>query len=203
MLRVAGRRVLVIGGGTVAVRRVKALVRAGAAVTVVAPQVESIIAECDVQVERRAYQSTDVTDAALVVIASNDAAANEQAATDARRVGALVNRADLPEEGDVLIPAHDHVGPITVAVSTSGVSAASAAVIRDELLASLDQGWVELLTTIAPFRTEAQRCINDPGKRLAALKQMSHADARSIMEAEGAEALAAYCRRIIEQARNM
>lgn len=199
MLRVEDRRAVVVGGGKVAVRRVKALCRAGAVVTVIAPAIEPAIEQTRAAIERRAYRAGDLNGAALVVICTADAAVNQQVADDARAAHILINRADRPEAGDVLIPAHEHVGPLTVAVSTSGISAASAAAIRDELLASLDPRWVELLTAIEPFRTEAQQRIADDQQRLEALKAMSNADARRLLEAEGADAIVRHCRDIMNR----
>ncbi len=200
MLRLSGRKVVVVGGGAVAVRRVAALRQAGAEVFVIAPDVEPAIRRSGAEIVEREYQTGDVTGAALVVIATADATVNQRIADDARGTGAMVNRADLPEDGEVLIPAHDHVGPITLAVSTSGISAAAAAAIRDELLASLDRRWIELLETIAPYRAEARRRIADPQRRLEALKRMTNADARRLLDERGAVALAEHCDDIIRQA---
>lgn len=199
MLRMEGRTAVVVGGGQVAVRRVGALCRAGAKVIVIAPTVEPAIAESDATVLQRAYRPGDLAGTSLVVICTADAAVNQQVADDAKAAGILINRADLPEAGDILIPAHEHVGPLTVAVSTSGISAASAAAIRDELLAGLDRRWIELLQAIEPFRAEAQQRIANTQHRLAALKAMSNADARRLLESGGTEALVRYCRDIMNR----
>jgi siroheme synthase-like protein len=199
MLRVEGRPVVVVGGGKVAVRRVQALCRAGAVVTVIAPAIEPAIERTPAALERRTYQSGDLNGAWLVVICTADAAVNQRVADDAKAAGILINRADLPEAGDVLIPAHEHVGPLTVAVSTSGISAASAAAIRDGLLASLDPRWIELLAAIEPFRAEAQQRITNDQQRLEALKAMSNAEARRLLETGGADAVSRHCRDIMNR----
>src|SRR5688500_7812670 len=94
MLRVAGRVCVVVGGGPVAARRAKALAEAGALVRVIAPKVDAAIQELDVTIEPRPYRSGDLEDAFLVVVATDDAKLNAAVATDAHRIGALVNRAD-------------------------------------------------------------------------------------------------------------
>src|SRR5260370_10901571 len=87
-LDLAGRAAVVVGGGTVALRRAKALVEAGAQVTVIAPAVCAEFTELGVTVLTRRYRDGDLDGAWLVHAATDDAAVNEAvaAAADAARV---------------------------------------------------------------------------------------------------------------------
>lgn len=204
MLKVRGTRCVIVGGGAVARRRAAALLEAGASVTVIAPDIDDELAAMamrGVRIERRGYAPGDLEGARLVVVATDDAALNERVAADARLPGAggaLVNRADDPDAGDVTIPAHARHGPITLAVHTSGISAAAAATIRRELSQSLDADWPRLLETVAPYRRRLQEAVEDPADRKARLVRLTDAEAMRILKAQGIEALQRHCRTIVE-----
>lgn len=200
MLKVRGQRAVIVGGGKVAARRARSLFDAGAEVVIIAPAVESELTHMPVHVEQRAYEAGDLIGAKIVVIATDDPAVNAAAAHEAIAIGAMVNRADEPDAGDFIVPAHARRGPITLAVSTNGISARSAAVLRDQLLASIDEDWVTLLTTVEPFRADVQRSVADPARRTAALHKLTDPAAMSVLKEQGAAALAEHCRRVVEQA---
>ncbi len=196
MLNVRDRRCVVIGGGPVARRRAAALLAAGATVTVIAPQLD--LSDLPVTTIERAWQPGDLAGAFLVVIATDDPAVNAAAANEARQAGALVNRADDPAAGDLLIPAHRHEGPITLAVHTGGISPAAAAAIRDELAAALDRDWITLLETIAPYRARIQETIADPAERRRRLTQLASPDALAALRTGGANALQKFCEQVLD-----
>lgn len=198
MLKVRGRRAVVVGGGGVARRRAGALAAAGAKVVVIAPELDSVIEQLGVEAHRRGYQTGDLAGAAVVVVATCDAAVNEQVSRDAAEAGVMVNRADEPEGGDFIVPAHAHVGPITIAVSTRGISAKAAAVIRDQLIAAMDKDWVKLLETAEPFRAEAQAKIADAAARTAALHRLTDDRAMQVLKQQGTAALAEHCRGVVD-----
>ena len=157
LIQLEGRRCLVVGGGAVAVRRARALIEAGGSVRVVAPRIDDALAAMPVATARRGFEPGDLEGVFFVVCAADAAAVNEAVAEEARQRGVLVNRADRPEVGDVSIPAHRRVGPITLAVDTGGVSASAAAKIRDAMARSIDPVWPALLEAAKPWRIEIQR----------------------------------------------
>lgn len=98
-----GKKALVIGGGTVGLRRAEVLARFGAEVTVVSPTLSR-------EVERirhipRKYAPGDLEGAFLAVAASDDPQVNEAAGREARRLGVLFNRSDAPADCDFFFPA--------------------------------------------------------------------------------------------------
>src|SRR5690606_17925770 len=97
MLRLDGWRCVVVGGGSVALRRAVTLQGCGGRVTLMAPRFDPAVeALGGVTRIRRAYRGGDLRGARLVVIATDDPGANEQVAQDAAALGVLVNRADDP-----------------------------------------------------------------------------------------------------------
>lgn len=145
-LDLTGLPVLVVGGGPVALRKVTGLVAAGAEVTVVAPEVVDGIGDL-AGVERRRYTAGDLARARLVVTATDDPAVNAQVAAEARAAGIFVNSADDPENCTFILPAIARRGPITVAVSTGGVSPALASRLRDQIASTHLTAEVEAAAT--------------------------------------------------------
>ncbi|MFD2612551.1 precorrin-2 dehydrogenase/sirohydrochlorin ferrochelatase family protein [Paenibacillus gansuensis] len=137
MLKLAGRNCLVVGGGAVAERKVASLLEARADVTVVAeewtPVIEGLVKEGRVRGEKRAFRETDVKGSFLVFAATNRPEVNENVCRLASSFGALVNRADRPEDSSFTDPAVLRRGKITFAVSTGGASPSLAKDIKREL----------------------------------------------------------------------
>ncbi len=203
MLRLDGRLVLIVGGGEVALRRAKAMVDCGAQVRLVAPQViEELNHVPRVQITRRGYDAADLDHVSLVVVATDDPQLNERVADEARQRGILVNRTDNAALSDFIVPAHRRTGPITLAVSTEGISALAAATIRDQLLDQLDPMWIKLLETMAPFRDQLRRQVAHAPQRHAAIRRMTNDQALGRFKADGPEAFADYCRQVLADAVN-
>ena len=133
-LVLAGRPVLVVGGGTVAAQKVAGLVACGATVTVVAPEVvSSIRCRPDVRVENRRYRRGEVAGYRLVVAATGDAEVNRAVFDDGEALGVWVNAADDPASCSFTLPAVVRHEPVVVAVSTGGHSPALASWLRDRV----------------------------------------------------------------------
>lgn len=197
MLRARGRRVVIVGGGAVARRRAVSLVEAGAEVFVIAPRIDPTLeSTVGVTMERRAYREGDLEGALIAVIATDRPAVNERAAAEARERGVLVNRADVPEEGDFSVPAHRRVGPITLAVHSGGGGPRAAAAIRDHLIEAMDEDWIMLLQTLRPYRERVKRTITDPERRRAVLRRLTSEDAMQTLKNEGVEGLKAWCEEV-------
>ena len=188
ILRVTGKRCVVIGGGPVAKRRAAALLEAGADVVLIAPDVDPELARMRVKLYRRQYHFTDLVDAFMVIVATNNPLVNKQVALDARQAHPqpLLNRADEPGAGDFIVPAHAHHGPVTISVHTSGVSAMAAAAIRRELSESLNPNWPLLLQLAAPYRRRIQQAFsNNVAERMQRLTMLAGDHAHFLLEARG------------------
>jgi uroporphyrin-III C-methyltransferase/precorrin-2 dehydrogenase/sirohydrochlorin ferrochelatase len=145
-LRLSGRRVVVVGGGQVAQRRLPSLISAGADVVVVAPDVtpavEGLVTAGEVRWEQRSFEEGDVDEAWYVVVATSDPAVNAAAgaACEARRVFCV--RADDAEQASAWTPAVGHHHGLGVAVHGDREPRRVAA-MRDAILDALRDGRVE------------------------------------------------------------
>jgi uroporphyrin-III C-methyltransferase / precorrin-2 dehydrogenase / sirohydrochlorin ferrochelatase len=145
-LRLSGRRVLVVGGGRVAQRRVPALLEAGALVTIVSTSVthalDDLIATGRVIWEARPYQVGDLDGAWLVQACTDDRAVNTAVAAEAEAKRIWCVRADDKDASAAWTPASGKVDEISVAV-TAGGDPRRAAGIRDAVVEALRDGTVD------------------------------------------------------------
>lgn len=142
-LRLSGRRVLVVGGGKVAQRRVPPLVAAGAVVEVVSPQctpaIEGQALSGEIVWSQRGYQTGDLDGAWYVVVATDVPHVNAQVTHDAEQRRIFCVRSDDAEAATAWTPAVGRHGPLTVAVLGSRDPRRSSSV-RDEILNRLRSG---------------------------------------------------------------
>ena len=152
-LRVAGRRCLVVGGGEVALGKVRGLVAAGALVTVVAPDVVPGLRDiAGVTVEQRTYRAADLDGCRLVISATGDPEVNRQVFADGEAKGVWVNAVDDPRHCSFTMPAVVRQGALSVAIATDGRSPAVASWLRRRLEDELDPAYAELLELLAEER---------------------------------------------------
>jgi len=116
-LELTGRRVVVVGGGVVAARRVQGLVDAGADVQVIAPSVSGDIVSLGVSIAQRSYVDGDLTGAWLVQACTDDPEVNAAVVAEAERLRIPCVRADLASGGTARTPAVARSGAVTVAVT--------------------------------------------------------------------------------------
>ncbi|MCJ1679545.1 uroporphyrinogen-III C-methyltransferase [Streptomyces sp. APSN-46.1] len=142
-LRLAGRRVVVIGGGQVAQRRLPALVAAGADVLLISPSatpsVDAMAETGEIRWERRRYQDGDLDGAWYALIATRDRETNEAASAEAERRRVWCVRADDAEAATAWTPATGRVDGVTVAV-LSGNDPRRSAAVRDAVVEGLRDG---------------------------------------------------------------
>ncbi|MGI8645929.1 MAG: uroporphyrinogen-III C-methyltransferase [Nocardioides sp.] len=140
-LRLEGRRVVVVGGGHVAQRRVPALLAAGARVVLVSPEVTPAIEgmAADLTWHERRFEEADVDGAWYVVAATDDPSVNAAVASAAEERRVFCARADDARESSAWTMAAGHHGSVTVAVVGNREPRQSAA-LRDEIITALRDG---------------------------------------------------------------
>jgi uroporphyrin-III C-methyltransferase/precorrin-2 dehydrogenase/sirohydrochlorin ferrochelatase len=160
-LDLAGRRVVVVGGGAVAERKVEQLLDTSAPITVIGEQatdrLDAWSREGRIRLERRAYASGDLRGATLAYAATDNPTTNEQIRQDASADGVWLNVVDEPGLCDFFTPALVRQGDLAIAVSTDGASPVLAQRIRQELERRFGPEYVTALEELRALRDECLR----------------------------------------------
>lgn len=154
------KNVLVVGGGAVAARKIGALLRSGARVTVVAPEVRADILawerEGRVQCLLAEFAPQQLEGMWLVIAATDDRAVNMQVSAAAHADHMLVNVVDDPELSTFQVPSIVDRAPLVVAISTGGAAPVFARRVRERVETLLDHS-IGQLARLASERREAIR----------------------------------------------
>ncbi|WP_137137591.1 siroheme synthase CysG [Pseudomonas asiatica] len=167
--KLQGGRVLVVGGGEIALRKARLLADAGAALRVVAPDVDGQLAalarEGGGEVLVRGYQAADLVGCRLVIAATDDPGLNAQVSADAQALSLPVNVVDAPALCTVIFPAIVDRSPLVVAVSSGGDAPVLARLIRAKLEAWIPSAYGELAGLAARFRDKVKALYPDVNQR--------------------------------------
>ena len=151
-LRLAGRPALLVGGGRVAATKLDGLLRGGARVTVVAPEIRNHLERDGVTLRRREFQASDL-DGAWFAVAAATPAVNRQVADAAEERRIFVNAVDDPASASAYAGGVFRRGSMTVAISTNGDAPALAGLVREGLEALVPE---EIETWLSLSRAQAR-----------------------------------------------
>jgi precorrin-2 dehydrogenase/sirohydrochlorin ferrochelatase len=179
-LNVAGRPVVVVGGGEVAARKVELLLECGAEVRVISPHFSDEFAPLarrpGVSLVRRSYRAGDLGGAFLAVAATDDPAVNQEVAREAAAGRVLLNVVDQPALSQFIVPSLVRRGGLTIAISTGGASPALARRVREELEQTFGPEYEEFLRLLEEVRRRVQRDEPDPAKRRVIFERLVNSD---------------------------
>ncbi|WP_042355889.1 NAD(P)-binding protein [Bacillus rubiinfantis] len=156
----AGKKVVIIGGGKIAARKGSTLATEKPDLTFIAPEFHETVLQLSeekgYQLIRRKAHYSDLSDAFLVILATNDRTFNK---TWARQLSAhhLVCVVDEAEEGNVIFPATLRRGHLQIAVTTNGASPKLARKIKQELESQFDSTWENYLSFLAQSRRKLKK----------------------------------------------
>jgi uroporphyrin-III C-methyltransferase/precorrin-2 dehydrogenase/sirohydrochlorin ferrochelatase len=155
-----GARVLVVGGGEIALRKSRLLADSGAVLRVVAPEIGAEVREL---IERsggeqilRGYTESDLNGCVLIIAATDDEPLNAQVSADARQRGVPVNVVDAPALCSVIFPAIVDRSPLVIAVSSGGDAPVLARLIRAKLETWIPPTYGHLAGLAARFRHQVK-----------------------------------------------
>ncbi len=164
-LDVKRRPCLVVGGGETALRKVRNLLRAGAAVQVVAPklhrELQVLADQGKLEQIARSFSEEDVAGMQLVIAATDDSQVNQRVAQLAKAREIPVNVVDRPEDCTFILPSVIDRDPVVVAVSTTRTSPALARLLRIRLESLIPAGYGRLAAFCARYRDVVKRRLPD------------------------------------------
>jgi uroporphyrin-III C-methyltransferase/precorrin-2 dehydrogenase/sirohydrochlorin ferrochelatase len=207
-----GRRVLVVGGGEVAERKVRLLLEAGADVQLVAPDISEWLrerlsllrdhgatqgcVESSLSWLGHEFDESHLAEAALVVAATNDDAVNARIADAARATNVFANVVDDAERSSFIVPAIVDRSPLVIAVSSGGVAPVLARLVRERIETLIDGSLGALATLLERWRSRIKSGIPDiAGRRRFYDEIVRGAVARKVRDGREADA-----ERALEQA---
>jgi uroporphyrin-III C-methyltransferase/precorrin-2 dehydrogenase/sirohydrochlorin ferrochelatase len=185
-----GRRVLVVGGGEVAERKVRLLLEAGARVDVVAPEITGwLAAQAEVSWLAASFDERDLDGAILVIAATDDAAVNARVAGAARARNVLANVVDDADLSSFIVPAIVDRSPLVVAISTGGAAPVLARLARERVEALLDESFGSLAALLGRWRARIKSTFPQLGARRRFYEAVVRGEtARSLRAGREAEA---------------
>ena len=156
-LNLRGRRCVIVGGGAVAEGKLGRLLDSGADILVISPDatpgIRQFVADGSVRWEQRKYEHGDLDGAFIAIAATNVREVNRRIFEEAEERGVMLNAVDDPPNCSFIAPSIVQRGPVTLAISTSGVSPALARKLRESLQSSEDLAWADLSSVMAVVRS--------------------------------------------------
>ncbi len=202
-IKVKERKVLIVGGGEVAFRKVKNLLSFGARILVVSPgvlpEIESMAVDGLITLFQEKYSSTYQKGCCLVIGATDDREVNERIAQDAQNAGIPVNIVDIPSLCTFLVPAVLRRGSLTISVSTEGKSPAMSGKIKKGLESSYGEEFGLLLDYLGGLRKKILQEVDDPGIRRKIFMEMSDPELVKLVQGKDMSRLEEKCKEIINK----
>ncbi|MEG5263669.1 siroheme synthase CysG [Pseudomonas sp. JDS28PS106] len=166
-----GCRVLVVGGGEIALRKSRLIADAGALLRVVAPQIEhqlrDLVEHSGGELVPRGYETQDLDGCVLIIAATDDEPLNARVSQEARARGVPVNVVDAPALCSVIFPAIVDRSPLVIAVSSGGDAPVLARLIRAKLETWIPSTYGQLAGLAARFRHQVKGLFPDVQQRRA------------------------------------
>jgi precorrin-2 dehydrogenase/sirohydrochlorin ferrochelatase len=189
LLNLSGKRVVVVGGGAVGLRKLAALLEAGAAVRLIDLRTPLALPP-GVEYVAEVYRPEHLEGAAIAFACATPEV-NAQVVADCGERGIWVNAASSPEEGDFALPAVVRRGELTLAVGTGGASPALARRVREKWEAEFDVAFAEWVRVLAEVRREVLATVTDEARRRELLDGFAEWSWLARLRAEGADAVLA------------
>ena len=185
-LNLKNKKAVVVGGGKVAERKVRLLIKAGANVKVISPDItkplEKLRDKGNLKHANRNYVKRDLKNAYIVIAATSSAEINTKIAGESEN---LVNVVDTPSEGNYIVPSVVTRGPLTIAISTEGTSPAVSKTIRKEIEKHYSKEFTHYMRFLEVMREKAVAEITDSNKRRKFLKSLASEELIYIVRNQG------------------
>jgi precorrin-2 dehydrogenase/sirohydrochlorin ferrochelatase len=176
-LELSGRRVVIIGGGAVAVRKAQTILAAGARLVVVAEHIDNMLTtHCrgrNAELIRSKYSKDYLAGAILAVAATDNHELNKQIYKDCQELEVLCNVVDEPELCDFFVPAVVKRGDLQIAVGTEGHYPAYAGHIRKKLEKIFTEEHGQFLAELEMLRKRIFNDVSNPTERKAVLGRLA------------------------------
>ena len=176
LFNLKSKKVLVVGGGTVAARRIVTLLENGMQVIAVSPDFSEAIERIEnrqLTLINACYHKEQLVDIDLAVAATDTRELNQQIKRDCQSQKIWCNRVDDPEDSDFIFPSVIRRGDLTLSVCTEGASPFLTKCIVDELADRYDESYTEKTALLRLLRQAVLAGDGTPKEKTAELKALS------------------------------
>jgi len=203
-LELKGRRVVLIGAGTIAFRKATTLLEAGARLVIVAehatPEVELLCQQNKhAELVKSSYAKEYLNGAIMVIAATNNRQLNKQIYRDCQNCGAICNVVDDPELCDFFAPAVLRRGDLQIAISTEGACPAYAGHIRKKLEDMFTDTHAKFLSELECLRAKVISELPGAEERKTVMGKLSDDASFEIFTASGPDKWRWYADELIAQ----
>lgn len=191
-VRLAGRIVVVVGGGDLALRTAKALIACDAEVRVISPVFSAEfrrLRASNVTLITRSLQNGDLEDALLALAVDDDPSVNLTTARQGLEWNVLVSVADELSLSDFVVPSFVHRGGLTLALHAGTLSTALARRIGEDLEQALGQEYGDFIAALERGRQRIEQEVSDPTLRRALFERLVGSDLRQLLRNQGPSAV--------------
>jgi precorrin-2 dehydrogenase/sirohydrochlorin ferrochelatase len=200
-LDINNRDCLVVGGGGVGTRKVDNLLKCGARVTVVSPEISPELQDWSntepLVLKYRPYRSTDLEGMFLVIGATDDETLNRQISRDAEARNTLCNIADRPEVCNFILPSIVQRDDLVITISTSGRSPAMAKKLRKKLERQFGPEYADLLRLMGAIRSKLLSEAHEPEAHKPLFEQLINSNLIDLIREAKTEAINALLLRVL------
>jgi precorrin-2 dehydrogenase / sirohydrochlorin ferrochelatase len=175
LLDLKNRKCCVVGGGRVAERKVKTLLKANSLVSVISPVLNGSLKKLarakDIVHKKTVYKRSLIKGSFLVIAATDQRAVNEQVSRDSQDLGILTNIVDVPSLSNFIVPSVIEKNGLIISISTSGQAPCLSKKIRKDLTEKFVPRYAGLLKPLSRVRCSLKSGSLDEKKRKAALNK--------------------------------
>lgn len=173
MLNLKDKKIVIIGAGKVALRKLQKLIEYDGHLTVVSPEIkkEFYNYKDEINIIKDKYKKEYILNSLLVIAATNDKSLNEKISNDCKDENILCNSI-TNRDSDFIVPSSIKRGDLTISISTNGKSPSLAKKIRRELSEKYDKEYIEYLKLLDNIRKLVIEKCNDENKRKEILNEI-------------------------------
>jgi precorrin-2 dehydrogenase/sirohydrochlorin ferrochelatase len=205
-LELRDRRVVIVGAGAVAARKVKALFETGARLVIISPKIDAMLSvslqATNVEIIKSHYEKSYLAGAILVIAATDDQPLNKQIYKDCQELEILCNVVDQPQLCDFFVPAIVKRGNLQIAIATEGNCPAFAGHIRDKLEKILTEEHGAFLAVLEKMRLKIIDVVTDQNERKVILSQLVNDESFEYFKQNGSDKWIARAEQILNQHQN-
>jgi precorrin-2 dehydrogenase/sirohydrochlorin ferrochelatase len=181
------KKVVVVGGGSIAERKVMSLLDTGAYIIVISPglteQLRTLREQGSIVHYEKSYDTADdLKDAFVVIAATSQEDVNAHVARDTQ---GLINVVDTPHLCNFIVPSVIKRKPLSIAISTDGISPAFSRTLRQELEQHFGEEIAQYLIFVKQLRIRAKKEIKDTKRRERFLKEIASSEMLSLLRKKG------------------